>query len=96
MRTTKDADGSSMLDNAMLMYGAGLGNGDIHDLRNVPIALLGGGGGTLKGGRHIIYKEGTPLTNLHVAMMNKAGIPTDSFGGKSGISDGELDLGRSA
>lgn len=96
MRSAKEADGSSLLDNAMLVYGAGLGDGDIHSQWNVPVALLGGGGGTVKGGRHIVYKEGTPLTNLHVAMLNRAGIPTQSFGGELGLSNGELDLDRLA
>jgi hypothetical protein len=92
MRSTKEIDGSSLLDNSMLVYGAGLGDGDIHSQWNVPVALLGGAGGQIKGGRHIVYKEGTPLSNLHVAILNKAGISVDSFGGKLGISDGELDL----
>jgi hypothetical protein len=96
MQATKDSDGSSMLDNSMLVYGTGMGDADVHSQRNVPVALIGGGGGTLKGGRHIIYKEGTPLSNLHVTMLNKLGIPTESFGGELGLSDGELDLSRSA
>ena len=70
--------------------------GELHSQWNIPVALLGGGGGTLKGGRHIAYKEGTPFSNLHVAMLNKMGIETESFGGELGISDGELDLDRSA
>jgi hypothetical protein len=96
MRAARDIDGSSLLDNAMLVYGAGMGNGDIHSQWNVPVALLGGGRGTLKGGRHIVYKEGTPLANLHVTMLNKMGIETESFGGELGLSDGELDLSRPA
>jgi len=96
MRAAKEVDGSSLLDNAMLVYGAGLGDGDIHSQWNVPMALLGGGGGTIKGGRHIVYQEGTPLSNLHVAMLNRAGIQMDSFGGELGMSNGALDLDRSA
>ncbi len=76
----------------MLVYGAGLGDGDIHSQWNVPVVLLGGGGGRIKGGRHLVFEEGTPLSNLHVAMLNKAGIPTDNFGGRLGFSTGELDL----
>jgi hypothetical protein len=96
LKATKDIDGSSLLDNSMLVYGAGMGDADIHSQWNVPMALVGGGRGTLKGGRHIVYKEGTPFSNLHVAMLNKMGIETDSFGGELGISSGELDLGRPA
>ena len=96
LKNTKDIDGSSMLDNSMMVYGAGMGDADIHSQWNVPMALIGGGGGTLKGGRHIVYKEGTPFSNLHVAMLNRLGMETDSFGGELGISDGELDLNRSA
>jgi hypothetical protein len=58
--------------------------------------FIGGGRGTIKGGRHIVYKEGTPFSNLHVAMLNKMGIETESFGGELGMSDGELDLGKPA
>jgi hypothetical protein len=96
MRATRDADGSSLLDNAMLVYGAGLGDGDIHSQWNVPVTLIGGGRGAIKGGRHIVYKEGTPLSNLHVAMLNIGGIPTQSFGGKLGMSSGALELDRTA
>jgi hypothetical protein len=96
MRATKDVDGSSLLDNSMVIYGAGMGDADIHSQWNVPVALMGGGGGTLKGGRHIVYKEGTPFSNLHVTMLNKLGIESESFGGELGHSDGELDLERPA
>lgn len=96
MRSTKDGDGSSLLDNSMLVYGAGMGEGSSHSQFNVPIALLGGGGGKLKGGRHIVYKEATPLGNLHVTMLNMVDIPTESFGGELGLSSGELDLSAPA
>lgn len=96
MKNTKEIDGSSLLDNSMLVYGAGLGDGDIHSQSNVSVALLGGGGGKLKGGRHIAYEEGTPLANLHVAMLNKMGIETEKFGNLEGTSSKELDLDRPA
>ena len=96
MRAEKDIDGSSLLDNSILVFGSGMGDGDVHSQWNVPVALLGGGRGTLKGGRHIVYKEGTPLANLHVAMLNKIGIPTEKFGGELGFSTGELNLSRLA
>ena len=94
MQETIEVDGSTLLENSMLIYGAGLGNGDIHSQWNVPVAVLGSGGGRIKGGRHLVFDEGTPLSNLHVAMLNRAGIPTDNFGGQLGYSTGELDLDR--
>jgi hypothetical protein len=84
----KDIDGSSILDNSIMVYGAGMGDGDIHNQWKVPIALIGGAGGKLKGGRHIAYKTGTPVCNLHVALLNRLGMHTEQFS----QSTGELDL----
>lgn len=92
LAATRDADGSTLLDNSIMVYGAGMGDGDIHNQWNIPVALIGGGGGLVKGGRHIEYKLGTPLSNLHVTMLNGLGIPTETFGGELGLSSGELDL----
>lgn len=73
----------------MIVYGAGMGDGDIHNQWNMPIALLGGGAGKIKkGGLHLRYPKGTPFSNFHVWTLNMAGIPTQKFG----ISTGELDL----
>jgi len=96
LSSTEDADGSSVLDNSMIMYGAGMGEGDVHNQYNVPIALLGSGGGRLKGGRHIKYTMGTPLTNLHLAMLDLYGIEMETMGTVLGESTGKLDLTASA
>ena len=85
MQSVREGDGS-MLDHSMIVYGAGMGDGDIHSQLNMPIALFGGA--TVKGGRHIHSPEGTPFSNLHVAMLNKLGLSTEKFGN----STGELDL----
>ena len=92
MEAAKDADGSSLLDNSMIVYGAGMGEGDVHNQYNVPIALLGGGGGHLKSGRNIEYTMGTPLTNLHLSMLDIHGIELESMGTRFGASTGRLDL----
>ena len=76
----------------MIVYGAGMGDGDIHSQINMPIAVLGGASGKIKGGRYIRSPENTPFANLHVAMLNIAGIPTKTFGD----STGELDLNSAA
>ena len=96
LATIKDADNSSILDNSMMVYGAGMGDGDAHNQWNIPIALIGGGGGLIKGGRHLVYKEGTPLSNLHITMLNGLGISTETFGAGIGMSSGPLDLTKAA
>ncbi|MCH8266366.1 MAG: DUF1552 domain-containing protein [Acidobacteria bacterium] len=91
MRSTPDGDGS-LLDHSLIVYGAGMGDGDIHNQWNMPIALFGNGAGRIKGGRHIRSPKGTPFSNFHVAMLNTVGIPTEKFG----ISTGKLDLHSAA
>ncbi|MGH9256124.1 MAG: DUF1552 domain-containing protein [Vicinamibacterales bacterium] len=75
LRDTADGDGS-LLDHSLILYGGGLGNGNIHDHLNLPCVLAGGAAGQLKGGRHLAYPGKTPMTNLLLTMMDKVGIPT--------------------
>ncbi|MXY16338.1 MAG: DUF1552 domain-containing protein, partial [Acidobacteria bacterium] len=83
LRDTPDGDGS-LLDQAMVMYGAGMGNSNAHDPLDLPIVLAGGGAGTIKGGRHVRAAEGTPLANLHLAVLEKMGIRAESLGNSTG------------
>jgi hypothetical protein len=83
MRNTSDGDGS-LLDPVMLMYGAGMSDGNSHSPQNLPILLLGGGAGRLKGGQHIRYPRGTPLANLHVSLLNKLAVPVENFADSTG------------
>jgi hypothetical protein len=92
LRATKEADGTSLLDNSLILYGAGMGDGDNHNQWQVPVMLLGGAGGRLRGGRHISSEPGTLLDNLHVAMLNLMGLPVERFGQSTGV----LDLGARA
>jgi hypothetical protein len=88
MRSTPDGDGS-LLDHSMIIYGAGMGDGDIHNQWNMPIALLGGAAGRIKkSGIHVRYPKGTSFSNFHVAMLNLVGIPAEKFG----MSTGALDI----
>ena len=48
------------------------------------VYVVGGGAGTIKGGRHLVYPEGTPLTNLHVTLLDKVGVPVDKLGDSTG------------
>jgi Protein of unknown function (DUF1552) len=83
LRATPDGDGS-LLDHMMLLYGGGISNSDRHTHGPLPTLLLGGGGGTIKGGRHLVYPEDTPLTNLQVTLLNKMGVPAEKLGDSTG------------
>jgi hypothetical protein len=85
MRATPDGDGS-LLDHSLMMIGGGMSNGNIHSHMDVPIALVGGAG-DLKGNRHVAAPMGTPLSNLLVNLVNRAGVPIESFGDSTGILD---------
>ncbi|NKB33891.1 MAG: DUF1552 domain-containing protein [Pseudomonadales bacterium] len=76
---TEDADGS-LLDNMLLLYGAGMSDSNQHSNRGLPLVLLGGAGGAVKGGRHLRYTEGTPISNLHLTMLDKMGMPLNKIG----------------
>ena len=89
LRSTPDGDGS-LLDHVMILYGGGLSDGNRHLTENLPILLVGGGAGELKGGRHLSHPE-TPMSNLHVALLDKLGVPGDRFGSDFLKSTGTLD-----
>ncbi len=83
MRGTADGDGT-LLDQALVVYGAGMGNSNAHDPLDLPIVVAGGGGGTLEGGRHVRLPEGTPLANMHLTLLEKMGIPAERLGDSTG------------
>ena len=83
LRNTSDGDGS-LLDHVMILYGAAISNSDRHTHGPLPTLLVGGGAGTLKGGRHLVYPEHTPLTNLQLTMLNLLGVPAEKLGDSTG------------
>jgi hypothetical protein len=83
LRNTPDGDGS-LLDHTVLLFGAGISNSDRHTHGPLPTLLLGGSAMGLKGGRHIVYPEHTPLTNLQLTLLNKLGIPAEKLGDSTG------------
>ena len=83
LRATPDGDGS-LLDHVMVLYGAGLSDGNRHSSENLPILLAGGGAGTLDCGRHVQCADPTPMSNLHVTLMDKLGLPVERFGTSTG------------
>jgi hypothetical protein len=83
MRSTPDGDGS-LLDHSIVLYCSCMSNGSGHDPTNLPLMLVGGGSGSLKGGRHLKYPEAPPVTNLFMTMLDKVGVPVDSFADATG------------
>ena len=83
LRATPDGDGS-LFDHVLLLYGAGMADSNQHAHMSLPIMLTGGAGGQLEGGRHLRYSEETPLANLHLAMLDKLGVPLDAIGDSTG------------
>ena len=83
LRGTPDGDGS-LLDHVMLLYGGGISNSDRHTHGPLPTLLMGGGSGALKGGRHLVYPEDTPLTNLQLTLLDKLGVPVEKLGDSTG------------
>ena len=80
---TQDGDGT-LLDRVMVMYGSGIGDGNVHSCHNLPLLVLGTGNGQLKGDRHMPYAMDTPAMNLGLTLLEKAGVTLDHVGDSTG------------
>jgi hypothetical protein len=78
-----EGDGS-MLDHTLFLYGTGISDSNTHFHDDLPIALVGGKAAGIKGGRYIRYPKGTPLTNLHVTILQNMGVPVEQIGDSTG------------
>ena len=78
-----DGDGS-MLDHSILLYGSNMSNSNAHNQYPLPTAILGRGNGKLKGGQHINFAERTPLANVHLTILQRAGVPIEKVGDSTG------------
>ncbi|RYG25157.1 DUF1552 domain-containing protein [bacterium] len=87
MKSIKEGNGT-MLDNTMLLYGAGISDGNRHNHDDLPLVLAGGAGGRLKTGRHMTFEPNTPLTNLFLSMMDTMGVPAETLGDSTGKLQG--------
>ncbi|MEJ0039746.1 MAG: DUF1552 domain-containing protein [Gammaproteobacteria bacterium] len=85
MASTQDGDGS-LLDHSILVYGSNMSNSDMHNNDPLPIAVFGRAYGKIKGGQHLHYPQDTPLANLWLTLLQRAGIPVETHG----ISNGTL------
>ncbi len=80
----KDADGSSLLHNSMIVWGGGLADPNRHRHSDLPIVLAGNGGGTIKQGLHSELSQDTPMSNLFLSMIDRMGVKADRFGDSTG------------
>jgi hypothetical protein len=87
LKATPDGDGT-LLDSALIYFGAGMSNGNEHDRNNPPALLAGGANGRLEGNRHITVANKEPTSNLLLAMADLAGAEVESIG----VSTGRLTL----
>ena len=78
-----DGDGS-ILDRSLILFGSNMSNSHAHDHFPLPLAVIGGGCGTLRGGQHLRYPDHTPMSNLLVTMLHRAGVPVQSVGDSTG------------
>jgi Protein of unknown function (DUF1552) len=83
MHAVPDVDGS-LLDNSLVMYGGGLGNGNLHRHQNLPCLLVGKQGGKFKTGYHVAYPDQPPMANLLLTILDKAGVPIEKLGDSTG------------
>ena len=87
LAATPDGDGS-LLDHTVLIYGSNMSNSNAHDHFPLPNLVVGGGAGSLKGHRHLKYPDHTPMTNLLVSVLDKAGVREEKLGDSTGrLSD---------
>jgi hypothetical protein len=74
----------TVLDSSMIVVGSALADGNAHQHHDLPVLLCGGGGGTLKPGRHVHYEKETPMTNLYLSLLDRMGVKADKLGDSTG------------
>jgi hypothetical protein len=87
LKQIREGDGT-LLDNCLIAYGCALGDGNRHDHQDLPTLLAGKGGGSIRSGRHVRYPTNTPVTNLWLAMLDRAGAHAPRLGDSTGTLEG--------
>ncbi len=87
LKAAKEGDGS-VLDNSMVVYGAGLSDGNSHRHDDLPTIIAGRGGNFVKTGRRVVYRKETPMCNLFLTMMDRMGTRMEHFGDATGHLEG--------
>ena len=83
LKATQDGEGS-LLDNSLIVYGSGISDGNRHTHENLPVIVAGRGGGSMKAGRHISYETETPVANLYMTLLDRAGVHPGTIGNSTG------------
>ena len=83
MNSIKEGD-KTLLENSMVLYGAGICDGDRHNHDDLPLLLAGKAGGKISSGKHLKFSNGTPMSNLFLSMSDKLGIPLENIGDSTG------------
>jgi Protein of unknown function (DUF1552) len=89
LRAMREGDGT-VLDNSMILFGAGLRDGDAHSPHNLPLVLGGRGGGRIASGQHLVYEKDTALSNFYLCMLDAFGTPVDRFADSTSPLSGVL------
>lgn len=84
LKSIKEGDGS-LLDQCLIVYGSGLGDGNAHNHDNLPVLLAGRGGQTVNPGRHIRFEKETPMTNLFLSVLDRFGAAAERLGDSTGL-----------
>jgi hypothetical protein len=83
LKSIKEGD-STLLGNSMIVYGAGLADGNRHSHEDLPTLIVGQGGGFVKTGRRVVYRKETPMSNMFITMMDRMGVQVEHFGDSTG------------
>jgi hypothetical protein len=89
LRAMKEGEGT-VLDNSMILFGAGLRDGNSHSPHNLPLVIGGRGGGRLASGQHLVYERDSTLANLYVSLLDAFGTPVERFADSTGPLRGVL------
>jgi hypothetical protein len=84
LKATPDGDGN-LLDHSLILYGSGMSNSNVHNHAPLPVFVAGGAAGRMQGGRHLKYPDGTPMANLLLTILDKAGVPQERVGDSTGM-----------
>ncbi len=85
LKDTPEGEGT-LLDNTLCLYGSGMGNPNKHDHTNLPTIVAGGKASGMKGGRHVQYKDVTPLANIHLSLLDRVGVDLERFADSNGFA----------